>query len=423
MPSKALIHLANVRHASANAPAGLGGALPIDGRAVMNHVRTLRDDFTEAVIAGMASWRDEHFLPRRARFLDPHTLDLQSGTRLTAGHCIVATGSRPVLPAAWSAWSGHLLDTDSFFELPELPASVIVIGLGPVGIELSQALARLGVEVRGIDPGPGIGGLTDPELVECARQVLSQDFPLLQKTADVTRADVHSVAVRAGEQDLQAERALVSMGRRPAVEGLGLENLGRPLNDDGLPDVDAETLQVSDLPVFIAGDVNGIRPLLHEASDEGRIAGYNVLQERPAHFARRSALQITFTTPSMAVVGQSHAELEAGGSPFVSGRASYAAQGRARIMDANEGIVKVYADRSDGRLLGAELFAPGAEHLAHLLAWAQGAGLTVPDMLALPYYHPVLEEGLRGAIRDAANQIATPTSYTDVMRCADNAVQ
>jgi dihydrolipoamide dehydrogenase len=210
---------------------------------------------------------------------------------------------------------------------------------------------------------------------------------------------------------------LVAAGRRPAVEGLGLETTGLALDAKGVPVVDPATTQCGTAPVFLAGDVDGNLPLLHEASDEGRIAGANAMRW-PAveRHERRTPLAIAFTDPQMAMVGLRHAELPEGRHAI--GTVSFEDQGRARVMARNRGLARLYGEAGSCRLVGAELFGPDAEHLAHLLAWAVQEGMTVQRALAMPFYHPVLEEGLRTALRDLAKELRV----IEDCRCEDRAM-
>ncbi len=146
-------------------------------------------------------------------------------------------------------------------------------------------------------------------------------------------------------------------------------------------------------------------PLLHEAADEGRIAGENAARFPDVRAApRRAPLAVVFSDPQLAVIGARHAELAPGS--FVTGAVSFEDQGRSRVMLRNAGLLHVYADAASGRLLGAEMIGPDAEHIGHLLAWAVQAGFTVGQALTMPFYHPVVEEGLRTALRDAAARLA-----------------
>lgn len=420
MPSKALIHAANVHHQLVTAPPGCGvRPLPTpDSAAVMDHVRRLRDFYVAGVLEEMEQWRDTHFIQKRARFLDPHTLDLE-GERVTADRIIVATGSSPVVPQAWRDFGERVVDTDRFFELQRLPSRFAVIGLGPVGIELAQAMQRLGVDVTAVTSNPGLGGLTDPEIQSYAYDHFSRTMEIWLDTAELEKGAGKGIRVRAGERTIEVELVLAALGRRPSLAGLGLENLGVTLNEDGLPEFDPVTLKVEGLPIFLAGDVNGMSPVLHEATDEGRIAGYNACQQDAVCFMRRTPLAITFTSPNIALVGSTYRVLQEEGREFVYGKVGFEQQGRARLMNEAVGVLKVYVEPRQGKLLGAEMFAPAGEHLAHLLAWAVTMEMTVADLLKMPYYHPVLEEGLRTALRDAAKDLTIPISYNEIMRCKD----
>ncbi|HNP64142.1 MAG TPA: dihydrolipoyl dehydrogenase, partial [Woeseiaceae bacterium] len=159
-----------------------------------------------------------------------------------------------------------------------------------------------------------------------------------------------------------------------------------------------------DTAVFIAGDASHYRPVLHEAADEGRVAGQNAAQyPRVSALVRRTPLAIVFSHPQMAAVGVSFSDLNP--DEIETGTVSYGNQGRARVQNEHAGRINLYAQRSNSVLVGAELFAPGAEHLAHLLAWAVQQQLRVDELLNMPFYHPVLEEGLRTALRDLSKAL------------------
>jgi dihydrolipoamide dehydrogenase len=214
------------------------------------------------------------------------------------------------------------------------------------------------------------------------------------------------------------ERLLAATGRRPNLDDLGLEHAGVPLDARGVPPSDPATAQVADTPVFIAGDAAARRMLLHDAADEGRIAGDNAGRWPDVREHIRSApLAIAFTDPQLAVVGAGHAELTRAGIEFATGAVDFADQGRSRVMRRNRGLLHVYGEHGSGRFLGAELVAPAGEHLAHLLAWALQAGWTVQQTLDAPYYHPVIEEGVRTALRKLAR--ALRMGPVPVKRCLD----
>ncbi len=257
--------------------------------------------------------------------------------------------------------------------------------------------------------------MTDPEVSTILRQRLEQELDL--HTGDEAKLSLagEDIVIGFGDRKFVADSVLVAIGRRPNLDGLGLETLGVPLDDHGMPPFDASTARVADLPVFIAGDASGRAPLLHEAADEGHIAGLNAVAEKPGCFQRRTPIGIVFADPGVAFVGQRFAELDQ--DRVVIGQVSFENQGRARTAERNYGLMRIYAGAGDGRLLGAEMCVPAAEHMAHLLALAIGQQLTVQDLLRLPFYHPVLEEGLRTALRDLAGQLATGGG-SDLASCA-----
>jgi dihydrolipoamide dehydrogenase len=189
------------------------------------------------------------------------------------------------------------------------------------------------------------------------------------------------------------------------VSRLGLEHTTLKLDEAGVPLYDPCTLQAGQHPVFMAGDANGVLPLLHEAADEGRAAGDNAARfPHGAALIRRAPLSIVFSHPAIAMVGERYIDLAPG--TFVTGKVSFENQGRSRVMLRNQGLMHVYVDSESRRFVGAEWIGPAAEHIAHLLAWGLQMKLTVDRMLEMPFYHPVVEEGVRTALRDAQGKLA-----------------
>jgi dihydrolipoamide dehydrogenase len=408
MPSKLLIAAADAAHAVIGASRfGVSvGPIKIDGRAVMARVRSERDRFVGFVVDAVQHWPAEHRLVGHAHFLDDHTLQV-GATQVRAQRIVIATGSRPAVPEAWRLALGErLIVNDDVFDWTDLPRSVAVVGAGVIGLELAQALHRLGVRVRLYGRSERVGPLSDPQLQTLARLVFGVELPLSVDLAHIEpRREGDSVIVRATDRDgrvheEQFDWLLATTGRRPNVDQLGLENTTLPLDARGIPVHDRRTAQVTDFPIFIAGDVSEDRPLLHEAADEGRIAGGNAgrfpdVRVRP----RRTPLAVVFSEPQIALAGASHAELRAAGIAFETGRVSFDDQGRSRVMGRNLGALHVYGEVGTGRFLGAEMLGPAAEHIGHLLAWSVQRGDTVQQMLDSPFYHPVVEEGLRTALR------------------------
>lgn len=400
MPSKALIESANLFHRrQLLGERGISGAdqLRVNLRDVMRHMRSLRDHFVSGVMKDVSMWQD-HLVRERAQFLDQNTLQIGKDI-LHAKKIIIATGSTPIVPREWQRFRKYLINTNDFFELDDLPNKLGVIGLGAIGLELGQALARLGVEIQGVGCGKSLGGLSDPELQDLAFAYFGNEFPIVTGGGDDLREQNGQLVIISDGAELLVDRALVTLGRRPNVAGLGLENTGAKLDAEGMPEKLSPTFQIDRLPIFLVGDANGDRPILHEAADQGYAAGTQAVSRSKISFKSRVPLGIVFCDPNIAVVGASFKSLREAKKKFVTGKVSFATQGRATIKGANHGALHVYMDPKTKRLLGCEMFAPAGEHLAHELALAMTAGMPVPKLLTMPFYHPTLEEGLRTALR------------------------
>jgi dihydrolipoamide dehydrogenase len=415
MPSKMLIEAAGAfhrRHAFDELGLRGGAALTVDLPAVLQRVRDLRDDFVAGALKATQKLGNAQ-KSGRATLLGPGSVDI-GGKTYVARSIIIATGSRPHLPDEWLAFGERMLTTDTLFEQPTLGPRMAVIGMGPLGVEIAQALARLGLQVAAFSTDDSLAGISDPAINAELTRVLKCEMVLHTGAPAELREVAGGIEVSSGAQRVVVDQVVAAMGRTPNIEHLGLETLGVPLDERGMPQIDPQTQQIGDLPVFMAGDANGHLPLLHEGADEGHIAGINALASSPRKFRRRTPLAIVFSDPQVAVAGRRLADLDAGST--VTGSVSFHDQGRARAALRNEGRLCIYADKATGRLLGAEMCAPQGEHMAHLLALAIQQKLTVRDLLGMPFYHPTFEEGLRTALRDAARQLP-PAPDSDLATC------
>jgi dihydrolipoamide dehydrogenase len=412
MPSKLLIAAAEAAYAVGRAPAfGVhAGPLRIDGRAVMARMQAERDRFVGFVLHGVEKIPQADRLRGHARFIDPKSLQVDDHTTVSAERIVIATGSSPQLPDALQGVGERLVTSDDIFDWNDLPESVAVIGIGVIGLELGQALHRLGVRVVLFGRNNAPAQLSDPAVLAAATACLTAELDVRLNTQVLgVERNGDDVIVRsrspAGEEFTERYTyVMAATGRMPNVMGLGLEHAGLALNEAGVPLFDSRTMQCGDSPVFIAGDADNDRPVLHEAADQGRIAGDNAGRYpdvRPG--LRRTLLAIAFTDPQIATVGRTYRTLTAGS--FVIGEVSFEDQGRSRVMRQNHGLLHVYAEIGSGRFIGAEMIGPRAEHLAHLLAWACQSGMTVAQMLDMPFYHPMIEEGVRTALRDAREKL------------------
>lgn len=414
MPSKLLIAAARAAHHARRAPEfGIStGDLRIDGPRVMARVQRERDRFARLTRDSFDDLPEGVAIRGRARFAGPGMLVLSDGRRVTSRAIVIATGSAPVIPDAFRDLGDAVLTTDRLFDLPDLPRRLAMVGGGPIGLEIAQAMGRLGAEVTLFDKQTVLGKARCPDVHAALRAAVEQDVTL--RLGCSTRAERAGDAVRIswqtdrddpqsdGDGEAVFDHVLIATGRAPALEGLDLSASGLRLDDRGTPVFDRETMQCGDAPVFLAGDANADAPLLHEASDEGAIAGRNAARFPHIAQAQRSIpFTLTFTDPPLAAIGEGADEAA------ISATSDYGDQGRARVDARNQGLVRIHADAT-GRLTGADLCAPGGEHLAHLLVWAIQTGASADEVLALPFYHPTLEEGLRPALREICRQAALP---------------
>lgn len=414
MPSKLLIAAAEAADAVREAAGfGVHAAAPrIDGAEVMGRVRRERDRFVGFVIEAVEGIDPSHRLKGSARFEGQNTLRLDTGETVRAARIVIATGSVPVRPKIFDAVGDRLIVNDDVFGWSDLPGAVAVFGGGVLGLELAQALHRLGVRMRLFGKGGGVGPLSDPAVRDAAAAAIGADLPF-DPDADVQEVtrEGDEVVVRFTEDgEVREERfdwLLAATGRAPALDGLDLAASGLTLDERGAPEVDPATMQSEGGHIFFAGDVAARIPLLHEAADDGRIAGDNAgrFPQVQTH-RRRTPLGIVFTDPNIATVGASFADLCDAACDFATGEVDFADQGRARVLRLNRGLLRIYGERGTGRLLGAEMVAPRGEHLAHLLAWAIQTGMDVDTALEMPFYHPVIEEGLRSALRDLSVKLS-----------------
>lgn len=412
MPSKLLIAAAEARHHALHTdPFGIHldkDSVTVNGEEVMSRVKSERDRFVGFVVSDVEEWPADKRIMGTAKFIDANTVQIDDHTEITAKTIVIATGSRPVVLPQWQELGDKVIINDDVFSWDTLPKSVAVFGPGVIGLELGQALHRLGVKVEVFGVGGNLGGISDPVVLEEAKAVFGEEMTLHLDAKTEAALDADGNVVVKWEQDgesgeFTAEYLLAAVGRRPNVDNIGLENLDIELDDRGVPTADPLTMQTSIPNIFIAGDASNQLPLLHEASDQGKIAGDNAGRyPNLEQGLRRSTIGVVFTTPQIASIGLKYAQVSAKYSEdqFVSGEVSFKNQGRSRVMLVNKGHMRVYAEQGNGLFLGAEIFGPAAEHLAHSLAWAHQMKMTIPQMLDMPFYHPVIEEGLRTALRD-----------------------
>jgi len=424
MPSKLLIAAADAaHHAQKTELFGIHvEKVTVDGKAVMKRIQTERDRFVGFVLESVQGFEEKDRIRGFAKFQDDHTLLIDDHTQVIAKRIVIATGSRPDFPDFLAAAGSRLLTNDNLFELIDLPTSVAVFGPGVIGLELGQALSRLGVKVKVFGRSGSVANLQDEEMRRYAETTFNEEFYFDAKARVISTVEKdNSVEVHYFDKTGKAvtesfQYVLAATGRKANVDKLGLVNTSIILDEHNSPLFNELTLQTSVDHIFVAGDANNTLTLLHEAADDGKVAGTNAATYPIiAQGQRRAPLSVVFTEPQVASVGLSLKEIksyyaqeraERNELAYAVGQVSFEGQGRSRVMGKNKGILKIYADKFSGEFLGSEMFGPAAEHIGHLLAWARQQKMTVQQMLTMPFYHPVIEEGLRTALRDTQGQLS-----------------
>ncbi len=409
MPSKLLIAAGKAAHAVRRSD--IFGTycddLHVDPHAVMRRLRKQRNRFVDATKENLERLPDDICIKASARFVSATHLELDNGLDVVASAVVIATGASPRVPASFADLEELLLTNETVFDLESLRKISRVIGAGPLGLELAQALARLGVETALFDKDDRIAGIADEEINRDLRSILQEELPIYLGVDVTAKRSGNGVAVNVSGGDRYVfDRLLLATGRQPNVEQLNLAAAGLEIDNGGVPAFDEQTMQCSDAPVFIAGDANRDRPVLHEAAAEGAIAGSNAATYPSIKPSRRKlAMSIVFTDPNIAVIGEQPGNH---GQRTVSGTVRFRNQGRALVEARQAGISKLHADATDGRLVGAILAGPDVEHLAHTVAWMIQGGAAAQDLLEMPFYHPTFEEGLKDALQEICAAVSAP---------------
>lgn len=410
MPSKMLIHssdnLAGVRE-----PDVAGENIRLDGAEMMRSLRERRDLLAGGVVTNNQALFEKYLVRDWAAFREPMVLEA-GGAAYRCRAIVLACGTSPVLPPGWRKEPGKVVTTDEFFELEDLPEKILVIGAGAIGVEIGQALGRMGRRVTMVEMTGSSAGISDPQVEESFLAALAKSVDLRLRTrARLDGVDDTGVRVTLEEEGGKKtgavfDLAIAASGRKPNFERLRLDRSGLALDRRGFPEFDHATLRCRDRDVFLAGDCSGLRPFLHEAAIQGKLAGRNAAD--PGQLNRLPdtvPLAITFTRPNVCSVGRRFSGLPEG---TAIGEASFAGSGRGVTDRVEDGIIRIYGKREDGRIIGSEMAAPAGEHLAHLLAALIQAGRTAAEALALPFYHPTYEETLEDALLDLRKNTARP---------------
>lgn len=411
MPSKTLLYSAEVLHLAGKGDA-FGLDIPearVDMSALHRRKVAMIDDFKgdrkEQLLSDSFTLFQES-----CHFIDENTLELESGEKVKAEAFVVATGSIVNFPEIPGLSDEGIWTSDDVLDLDFLPDSVLVLGGGVVACELTQFLARLGSKVTQVQRSPHILKENTERAAETLMEVFRRENiglftgTRLHKIEREGKGYCVHFADNTGEHEVRASHVLNALGRSPAIAGLNLEAAGVHLNPKG--QIQTNDFQQTTNPrVYAAGDVCGPFEIVHIAVMQGEIAARHALGRRTAPLDLDSRTSVVFTDPQISSAGLPIEEARVRGLDLVEAHFPFNDHGKALLMEATDGYVQAWAERSSGRLLGAECVGKDAGELIHAMAVAISMKATVQDLLKVHWYHPTLSEIWTYPLEDIAEEI------------------
>lgn len=395
---------------------GFAPAQPqIDFQKVMEHVRQIRQQIYEHADAPPHMERlAVEVVAGSACFVDPHTIQVESEAdgvrRLTSRYFIIATGSRPRVPV----FNEALLTNESIFEMQSQPNRLLILGAGPVGIELAQAFMRLGSQVQVVAPGDRILPRDDPKHAGMLQDYLSREgvvFHLGRKITALAREEngPASSMLAASMDDgrtLYCDAALAAIGREPVIEDLQLQSAAIRVEEKGIV-VDSRC-RTSQCHLYAVGDVTGRHNFTHMAEHMSKVSVTNAILRWPAKVDERHVVWSTFTDPELAHLGESEAELRHRNAQYSAFSFPFEQLDRAITEGETRGEAKVFAD-SRGRILGVSILGGHAGEMISEYALAMRNGLRLSDIANTIHPYPTFLLGnRRAADQFVAKQLDSP---------------
>jgi len=401
IPSKALLHVAKViseAHHAANW--GIEFSQPtID----LDRLREWKEGVVKKLTGGLGQLsrqRKVNYIQGRATLLNPQTLKIQNQRGdefLKCDHVILATGSRPAALPKLSLESPRVLDSTSALDLPDIPKTMLVIGGGYIGLELGTVYAALGTRVTVVEMTSGLMPGVDRDMVSVLSRRLERVFDSIMLNTKVVgmREEKNGIKVKfegaeVKEPEKVFEKVLVSVGRKPNSENLGLENTRVELDSYGFIKVDMRR-QTAEPTIYAIGDVAGEPMLAHKATHEGRVAAEAIAGHNVA-FEPNAIPAVVFTDPEIAWCGLTESEAKEQNRPVKIARFPWGASGRATTLDRNDGVTKLVIDPETERILGVGIVGTGAGELISEGALAVEMAALVSDLKLTIHPHPTLSE-------------------------------
>ncbi len=400
VPSKAFIRSARAWHSAATAQERFGGpavAGQRDFAAVVRRMQKIRGAMS--VVDSAQRFRDlgvDVFFGQ-ARFSDSETVTVE-GQNLRFRRAVIATGTRPAVPAIPGLAESGYLTNETIFSLTEAPRRLVVIGGGPIGSELAQAFTRFGSSVTVLEMGERILGNDDPEAAGIVAAALMRDGVRLLTAVTIRSVERRQSIVvhvsRGGRtEELEADAILVASGRTPNVEGLGLDAAG--VAHDRLRVITDDRLRTSNRRVYAAGDITGLAPFTHVADAHARMVVQNAL-----FFGRKKVSSLvvpwcTYTHPELAHVGMKWEDLKAAGDEFSTVTIPLHDVDRALLDSDEEGFLRVHVREGSDRIVAATLVADHAGDIIGQFSMAMKNGLGLSAIGATTFPYPTVAEIIR----------------------------
>jgi dihydrolipoamide dehydrogenase len=405
IPSKALLHAtAILREAKDSAGRGIEfGAPTLD----LNKLRSWKESILERLgqgIKGLAQKRGVQLIQGRGHFEDSQTLRVETaeGQRfINYEKAIIAVGSKPAMPSAFDLGNKRIMTSTEALEIQDVPADLLVVGGGYIGMELGTVYAALGSHVVVLEAMPSILTGVDPDLIRPVVRSVQKTFKEIRvntkvlKMATAGKQIKVTMEVDKEKREELYDRVLVSVGRAPNYGDLGLENTRVTKDDKGFIKCNAQQ-QTDDPHIYAIGDVNGGALLAHRASKEGRIAVEAILGE-PSAFENIVIPAVVYTDPEVAWCGMTETEAKERKMDIKVAKFLWGASGRALTLDRPDGLTKLILEPETERVLGVGIVGIGAGELISEGVLAVEMGATARDLAECVHPHPTLSETLMEA--------------------------
>lgn len=412
VPSKTLLRAAKAAHQMKTADRfGLVPVWPkVQFSKVMEHVRRTRQYiYKDADAPPNMEKLGVEVIIASARFSDPHTVEIGNTSgesrRLTSRFFVVASGSRPKMPA----FTAPALTNETIFELESQPKRLLIVGAGPVGVEMAQAFERLGSEVTVVAPGDRILPRDDPEQARILQDCLSREgvsFIFRQKVTELEKRGDGLVAVLKDGRHFVCDAALVAVGREPTVKSLQLQKAGVRFGEKGI-EVD-QHCRTSQRNIYAAGDVTGRYQFTHMGEHMSKVAVTNAILRWPKSLDEKHVVWSTFTEPELAHLGESEADLRRRRAKYFVYRFPFKKLDRAITDVETTGEVKVFAERS-GHILGASILGAHAGEMIAEYALAMRNGIRLKQIADTIHPYPTFMLGnRRAADQSVTKQLDSP---------------